>query len=94
MLNQQSLEARRWKWILGTTIILGLALSILLPIAAPVFGVALLAGGIYAYRRNTDKTIRSLAVETITIGAIIVVGSALFLLFLPTYSISGVLTTQ
>ncbi len=94
MLNQQSIEARRWKWILGPTIILGLALSILFPIAAPVVGVVLLAGGIYAYRRNTDKAIRSLAIGTIIIGAIIVVGSALFLLFLPTYSISGVLTTQ
>jgi hypothetical protein len=96
MLNQQSIEARRWKWILGPAIILGLALSFLIPPAAPVFGIALLAGGIYAYRRNTDKAIRSLAVVTIAIGAIIVVGSALFLwLVLPThYSVSGVLTTQ
>lgn len=96
MLNQQSTEARRWKWILGPTIILGLALSFLIPPAAPVFGIALLAGGIYAYRRNTDKAIRSLAVGAIAIGAIIIVVFALFLLLaLSThYSISGVLTTQ
>lgn len=94
MLNQQNIESRRWKWILGPTITLGLALSFLIPPAAPVFGAALLAGCIYAYRRNTDKAIRSLAVGAIAIGTIIVVGFALFLLLTtPThYGANQVLT--
>ena len=80
MLDQQNIEINRWKWIFGPTIILGIAFSFLIPPAAPVFGVTLLAGGIYAYRRNTDKAVRAIAVAAIAAGAMLIVFTMVMIL--------------
>ncbi|MEA1958218.1 MAG: hypothetical protein U9N44_00880 [Chloroflexota bacterium] len=96
MLNQQSIEPRRCRWINGITIILGIALCFLIPIAAPVFGAALITIGVYANRPNTDKVIRRLGLVAIITGVVMVVGFAIFLLLtLPAHTgINGVLIAQ
>jgi hypothetical protein len=80
MLNWQS------KW----NIIVGIALCLLIPPLIPVFGIALIAGGIY-YRHNKER--RALAWRAVVTGAVLVVGTALFfLLGLTTHT--AVVTTQ
>ena len=80
MLNSQM------KW----NIVVGIAICLLIPPLIPVFGIALIAGGIY-YRHNKER--HALARRAVVTGTVLVVGTALFfLLGLTTHT--AVVTTQ
>lgn len=60
-------------WIYGYLILLSsLAISFLIPPVAPVLGVALIVGGVVAYRQNTETVIRNAGVAAIIAGGAIV----------------------
>jgi uncharacterized membrane-anchored protein len=72
---------------LGLLIIFfSLALSILIPLAAPVFGVVLLVSGIYAYRHSTDVAIRTIAIAAISGGIIVILIAILIWLGMVAYT--------
>lgn len=91
MLEQQGVANHRWAWMFGPFIILGAIVSFLIPIVAPVIAVALIASGIVAYRQNTDKAVRALAVAAIASGVVIILAIVFGgLIFLPVSTTTSV----
>ena len=57
--------------ILG--IVLAVAIAFLVPVAAPLIGLLMLAGGIIFRRRNPDPTVKRLCTLYIAAGSLLVV---------------------
>ncbi len=71
--NVKDAVDRRWAWALGFLILLGaVVISFLLPFAAPPLGVALMVGGIVAYRQSTNVAARAIAAAAIAAGTLII----------------------
>ena len=83
-----SIPAVRKQNKIALSIVLGIVICLFFPILIPVFGIALIIYGIYVYRHNKES--HTLAIIAISVGTIMVVGSAAYLaLSLPTHSIAG-----
>ncbi len=76
-----------------------LALGVKVPFATPIlgiilgvlvflFGVVLLAGGVYTYRRSTDATIRAITMAIVAGGVIVLLIGLLILYGLAAYTIT------
>ncbi|MDY6912501.1 MAG: hypothetical protein SVM79_09110 [Chloroflexota bacterium] len=73
------------RWILHLAILLGIVAIVLLGpiVATPVLGVALITGGIVAYRRSLGEgTIRTIAIFAIAGGVVLILIFGLVILFL------------
>ena len=82
---EEDVNTHRQKWILYLAILLGIVAIVLLGpiVAAPVLGVALITGGIIAYRRSSGEgTIRTIAIFAIAGGVVLILIFRLVLLFL------------
>lgn len=64
---------RKWAWVVGSFILSGaVVLSFVLPFSALPLSVALIVGGIVAYRQSPDSAIRTLGAAAIAAGIVIV----------------------
>lgn len=84
-MSAQNLENRTyqgWKLVIGLFILLGacFVISFLIPIVAPVIGIALITGGAILYRQTRDGTMHAIAVAAIAGGIVIVLIVILFVL--------------
>jgi len=80
--NTRIVKQRRVMWGLALLTFLSVPLAFIVPLAALPLGVALIAGGIVAYRQNEVLVVRAVAIAAIVAGAsiiLIVVGVLVFL---------------
>jgi len=63
----------QWAWALGSLALLGaVVISFLSPFAAPPLAVALMVGGIVAYRQSTSAAVHAIAAAAIAAGMVII----------------------
>ena len=68
----------KWAWALGSLVLLGaVVISFVCPFAAPPLGVALMVGGIVAYRQSTSAVVRAIAAAAIAAGTLIMLTAIL-----------------
>lgn len=81
-IEDATIVKRRWGLGLVLLIFLSVIVAFIMPLAALPLGVALIAGGIVAYRQSEVLVVRAVAIAAIVAGAsiiLIVVGVLVFL---------------
>ncbi len=71
----------REQTITGSIVILGsVVIALLFPLAAPIIGIALTAGGLVVYRRATEGMTRTLGAMALVAGIVVLLIFAIFAL--------------
>ena len=80
--NAGIVRARRLMWGLALLIFLGIPIAFIVPLAALPLSMALIAGGIVAYRQTKDPIVRAVAVAAIVAGTFVILTLAGIMFFL------------
>lgn len=80
--NTRVVKQRRVMWGLALLTFLSVPLAFIVPLAALPLGVALIAGGIVAYRQSKTPVVRAVATAAVVAGTFVILTLAGLVLFL------------